>query len=213
MNHLRNETKISHNTPEIIEKSYDCQAGTAIEKINNEPIFKEYKNGLVSVLSGIIFDKPRTKTVTELGCGDGIMIKDLALKHPDLQFIGIDLSEERIKAAEEYCKNIDNIGFIKGNESNICSDITYTVHCLEPNGGSEEYLLKSIINNTSEYVILIEPSYELGNDKTKNNILTHKYIMNLEKAVKNTKMKFTHGFLGIGKDTNQNALTVIKVEK
>lgn len=52
-----------------------------------------------------------TKTVLDVGCADGTVTLALADMHPEINFVGIDLSEEFIKAAKEKIGERKNVSF------------------------------------------------------------------------------------------------------
>ena len=58
-------------------------------------------------------------------------------------------------------------------------DLVYTVHALEPNGGNEIALLKELYRVTGRYLVLFEPSYELGGEASRQHIKKHNYVRGL----------------------------------
>src|SRR5690606_36486858 len=56
-------------------------------------------------------------TLMDLGCGDGDMLKQIALYFKDrpisLNLIGVDLNGNAIKIATENCKDFSNISFLQ----------------------------------------------------------------------------------------------------
>tara|TARA_A100001015_G_scaffold229493_1_gene259508 strand:+ start:21 stop:521 length:501 start_codon:yes stop_codon:yes gene_type:complete len=57
------------------------------------------------------------KIILDLGCGDGRILREFALKYPDKKFVGFDLSEKNIEMAKEKY-SLDNISYILGNAVN-----------------------------------------------------------------------------------------------
>ena len=55
----------------------------------------------------IVFDSG--DIVVELGCGPGRLLRPLALKHPDVFFIGLDISSEMLKWAGSNCLGLTNV--------------------------------------------------------------------------------------------------------
>ncbi len=70
----------------IIDK---IEANSYFDKIHKrlqEPIIKKYKR----LLSNYI-DIYQPKTVLEIGCGKGYLLREFAMKYPNIQFIGMDM--------------------------------------------------------------------------------------------------------------------------
>ncbi len=66
---------------------------------------------------------PNKGTVVDLGCGSGALLIGLAELFPELEFIGVDLSDEMLKTAQERVseRNLKNISLIKENFTAIRS--------------------------------------------------------------------------------------------
>ncbi|OGW75342.1 MAG: hypothetical protein A2Z72_08445 [Omnitrophica bacterium RBG_13_46_9] len=54
----------------------------------------------------------------DAGCGNGYDLRLMALKYPDVNFVGLDISDG-IYNAKKNCEGIDNIQFIKGSLLNL----------------------------------------------------------------------------------------------
>ena len=65
-------------------------------------------------------------------------------------------------------------------------DIVYTNQAIEPSRGLEKEILSELFRVTKNYLILIEPSYELANDEARKRIDDMGYIRDLEKIAKET---------------------------
>ena len=90
-------------------------------------------------------------------------------------------------------------------------DLVYTVHAIEPNTTTAEEIIKELYRVTRKYLVLIEPSYELGNDATKENIDKHKYIKNLEGIVKGLGYKIVkYNLMPVTDCKNQAAMMIIE---
>jgi SAM-dependent methyltransferase len=48
------------------------------------------------------------KTVLSVGCGPGVFLREMAEIHPDAEFVGVDLSAERIHDAEARLRGVPN---------------------------------------------------------------------------------------------------------
>ena len=59
-------------------------------------------------------------------------------------------------------------------------DIVFTSHSLEPNGGKEQEALQELYRVSREYLVLLEPAYELtGNETAKERMRQNGYVTNL----------------------------------
>jgi len=48
------------------------------------------------------------KAVLSVGCGPGVFLREMAALHPEAEFVGVDLSEERIHDAEARLRGVPN---------------------------------------------------------------------------------------------------------
>lgn len=49
------------------------------------------------------------KSVLSVGCGPGVFLRELAASHPDVQFVGVDVSAARIYEAELRLRGLGNV--------------------------------------------------------------------------------------------------------
>jgi uncharacterized protein YbaR (Trm112 family) len=61
-------------------------------------------------------------------------------------------------------------------------DLVWTSHALEPNGGREREGLAELARVSRRWVVLFEPSYELGGEGTRAHVEKHGYIRGLPAA-------------------------------
>jgi ubiquinone/menaquinone biosynthesis C-methylase UbiE len=108
------------------------------------------------------------------------------MKKKPLKVFGFDISWSRVKFAkklvEEY--NMKNVNLFTANLFEIplldnSIDIVYTSHSLEPNGGKEKQALKELFRIAKNYIVLLEPSYELASTDARERMINHGYITNL----------------------------------
>ena len=91
-------------------------------------------------------------------------------------------------------------------------DIVYTSHSLEPNGGYEEELLKELYRITNNYLILLEPAYDLANDTAKARMKKHGYVTTLHETAKKLGYKIlVHELYGVHSNPlNPTGLIIIE---
>ena len=166
--YLKNIDNRTTNTLEDILISYDFQAGSYNKTyIDNLEIYQMYHESIARILNCYI--PCNSYTLCEAGVGEGTTFLSILKR---LQIIpkmayGFDISWSRIEEGLKFDKQRNNgeseeikkrlfVGDIFdmpfGDDS---IDIVYTVHALEPNGGSEESLLKELYRVASKYVILL----------------------------------------------------------
>lgn len=177
------------NSVEDIMISYDFQAGTYVKGYNeNRKQSDNYVNPLADVIGLLACKKEK---IFEAGVGEATTLVPL-LNKLDIDFSwigGLDISYSRIKVAQNFAKtNLKlknkDINLFVGDMFNIplqdnSMDIVYTSHALEPNGGHETELLKELYRITNEYLVLLEPAYELANDESRNRMKQHGYVTEL----------------------------------
>lgn len=180
------KTESSLTTQEIIEISYDMQAGSYIESLKQADFLKhnqDYTAEIARIISSL--DSPQS--ILEAGVGDGItlsgVLKNLNLSIPSF---GFDISWSRIKICQQWFhqNTINNYRLCTGDLLNIpfldnSIDIVFSSHSIEPNGGFEEAILKELYRVTGNYLILIEPAYEFADNDAKKRMDHYGYCKNL----------------------------------
>ena len=78
--------------PEGIE---DPQVARAYDRISRMPQFQALRRIIVSKLS----ERPPCGVLADIGCGPGLLTALVALRYPELKVLGIDTSQEMVKAA------------------------------------------------------------------------------------------------------------------
>lgn len=232
MEYLREKNKVDCNTTKAILASYDQQAGSYIANLESDEIKTNYhvnfqksamvhKDFIYKFCSEIVerIKDLKFNTVLDAGTGESTSMNVLSdlLKNPDLKFYGFDVSASRIKTAKEYAKkkNFNPILFT-ADMNNIplkdnSFDLVYTIQAIEPNTNNELNIVRELFRVCRKYLVMIEPSYELGNQETKVHIEQHKYIKNLKQAVDTLDGKLLkYELLPIGSYENQQAIYIIE---
>jgi SAM-dependent methyltransferase len=181
------------NTTEDILISYDFQAGTYTDQYENNPVLRrdlnDFSRHLASILDGI----GGYKSILEIGIGEATIFGTTIplLNVPPQKYYGFDISWSRIKYAKRFLKKngLENTDLFTGDlfdaplkDNSI--DVVFTAHSLEPNGGREREALQELYRITNKYLILIEPAYELADDKAKERMLANGYVTNLYSTAK-----------------------------
>ena len=127
-------------------------------------------------------------SILEVGVGEATTLCNVVsrLKRAPREVLGFDLSWSRIAFALRYAREFPAIHprFFTGDlfaiplpDSSV--DIVYTAHSLEPNHGREKQALEELYRITRKWLVLCEPSYELGGEATRRHIEKNGYVRNL----------------------------------
>ena len=92
-------------------------------------------------------------------------------------------------------------------------DIVYTRQSIEPNGGHEVEILKELYRITKEYLILIEPAYDLADEKAKKYMEHHGYVRNLYASAKELGFKIIEWDLYGISENPLNPVGIMIIEK
>ena len=215
---LRKELNIDHNTPEIIEISYDMQTGSYTEAMKNEAMAK-HKAEYSAEIANVILSLCEPKSILEAGVGEATTLSGVikSLNKPTKSY-GFDLSWSRVAYAKEWLlsQGVTNTTLCTGDLFNMpfidnAIDIVYTSHSIEPNGGNEEAILKELYRVTNKYLILLEPGYELSNEEIRQRMDSHGYCKNLPAIAKSLGYDVLKHqlFSSSANPLNPTALTVI----
>jgi SAM-dependent methyltransferase len=219
--YLRKVSNEESNSWEDILISYDFQAGSYVDNYyENKEIIDDYCSEIGEVVNRLELDQANNYLICEAGVGEATTLTNVSKVISD-KFIkyGFDLSWSRIAVANKFVKEqgINDINLVVGDLFNApylddSFDIVYTSLTIEPNGGREEEALKQLYRITRQYLILLEPSYELASEEGKNRMVKHGYIRNLYSKAQELGLEILEYrlFDVITNPLNPTALMVIK---
>jgi SAM-dependent methyltransferase len=194
----RNENSIE-NTPEIIELSYDIQAGSYIRDLEK---YSEIINLYVVEMAKIISDRmPNSGVLLDVGSGELTTLSLLinSLKNKPIKVFAFDISWSRISKGlifakktlgkdfvvlDAFCADADSIPL-----PDKCVDFTVTSHSLEPNGPYLSKLLHEMFRVTRKNLFLFEPYYEINSKLGQDRMDKHGYVKKISETVKNLGAK------------------------
>jgi len=141
------------------------------------------------ILSRIIAST-RIKTYLEVGCGNGAMLMMLSTMHPDVHFVGIELTEQGVVSAKKIqsLRNLPagmmefipetikdasafkRVTFMQGNAATLPFeknkfDLVSTTLALEQMKAIQKRVLKEISRVSKNYVSLLEPFPDFNQTK------------------------------------------------
>ncbi len=216
---LREELDVEHNTDEIIEISYDLQAGSYTDAQKNDDVAQRKRNYCAEIVK-TIQSLCAPGSLLEAGVGEATTYSGVLLGlEKSIPSYAFDLSWSRVAYARRW---LENAGI---RDATLCTgsllhlpyadnsiDVVYTSHSIEPNGGYEEAILKELHRVAMRYVILLEPGYELASDEARRRMDAHGYCKNLagtSESLGYTVIEHTL-FPVTSNPLNPTALTIIK---
>lgn len=212
---LESETS---NSLRAILVSYDMQAGSYVEYLS-DPNHMDFVDNYTKAIARIL-DQMNCHSVLEAGVGEATTLTNVAMRMDTMPnaVLGFDLSWSRIAYAKEYAKSKNvNASLFVGNllEIPILSDsvdVVYTSHSIEPNRGKEKEIMSELYRIARRYLVLLEPSNELGSEQTKKRIEEHKYCKDLYQHAKELNLIVTEYrlFEYTSNPSNQTALMVVE---
>jgi ubiquinone/menaquinone biosynthesis C-methylase UbiE len=173
------------NTLDAILVSYDLQAGSYTRTLET-PAYASFMERFSTAVAALM-DGFAPESILEAGVGEASTFVNvlLRMKRRPVRCAGFDLSWSRALYARKYArKSSVQADLAVGNLMSIPSadasfDVVYTSDAVEPNHGRELDILKELYRVARRYVVLLEPSYELGSEETRAHIREHGYCRNL----------------------------------
>lgn len=180
----------ARNSSDAVLISYDLQSGSyrrALEDPEHRERIERYWGGVARVLD----DYP-TASMLEAGCGEATTLLPVLsrLQAPPRRVAAFDLAWSRIAHARAHARDFADVAppelFVGDLFAmpirDAAFDLVWTSHALEPNGGREREALAALARVAREWIVLLEPSYELGSAGTREHIEEHGYVRGLPAA-------------------------------
>ena len=233
--YFREQNKTNVNDTNAILYSYDFQAGSYTQEYLNEEVIDglftiDGKKVSMTEKQWMVLQSQylaeelaalQPKNVLEVGIGEATRTCNIILNMDDaVQFSGLELSLSRLFYASKFADyNKVKINLAMGNMFSMpyldnSFDVVLLIHCLESNTGREREALKEFLRVTNKYLVMLEPSYELGNEETRQHIKELCYIDNLQKTINELGLNVIKNELfKVSTYSNNAAITIIKKEK
>lgn len=217
---FREEFGTQRNTTGAIQLAYDLQTGSYIDRLRWDPEHGARLEGYTDkMLAYLAPHEP--DSILEAGVGEATVLCPLVNKLPrrPSRVAGFDLSWSRAAYARRYAAGFGGLQpeFYTGDLFRIPAvddayDLVYTSHAIEPNHPREREALRELHRVTRRWLVLFEPSYELGGELTRKNVEEHGYCRNLPGIARDLGFDVvTHELLDfIHTPRNRTAVLVIR---
>lgn len=191
---LKRKADIDYNTEEIIEFSYDLQAGSYVDfAMKNENLVQIFCKECAPIIKKHISN---CSSIADVGTGELTTLSHVLLELAFNKTVyAFDISWSRLSHGRKFAQSVldknmlNNLKIFSAEMSAIpimdsAIDLVLTFHALEPNGGNEKKLLSELFRIAKNKVILFEPSYELNSQEGRNRMDKLGYIRNLPDVIK-----------------------------
>ena len=216
---LKGLSKTDCNTEDMIETAYDLQSGSYIRNLSDPEKYQHKLNYGRSIAEEVLsLTKPIS--ILEAGVGEGTTFSFVlaGLNNPSLEAHGFDISWSRIASCRHWLQknghtkvflsvaSLLNLPYLDNS-----FDVVYTSHTIEPNGGNEKNILQELYRVTSQYLVLLEPGYELASDEAQRRMEQHGYCKGLVDSAESLGMRVLKHelFPHTANPLNPTAITVI----
>jgi uncharacterized protein YbaR (Trm112 family) len=198
--------------------SYDLQAGSYVRILQEQPGIAAYVERYTTALAAIL-DRYSPRSVMEAGVGEATTLANVLrhMRRAPTRALGFDIAWSRVAVAREYAAGVGvSADLFAGDLTAIpiqdsAVEVVYTSHSIEPNRGREKQILGELYRVTRRYLVLLEPSNELGTDGTRRHIEEHKYCLDLGRHARELGFDVIEHrlFEHVRNPANQTALIVI----
>ncbi len=184
MQFLRERESRQGNSLESILVSYDLQAGSYVQRMadpKQAAFVEEFTGAIARILDGYA-----PLSVMEAGVGEATTLAHV-VRHMErpVHALGFDVSWSRVAVARQYAAACGTSpALFLGDLCQIpveddAVEAVYTSYSIEPNRGREKQILAELFRVARRYLVLIEPSNELGGEVTRRHIEEHQYCRDL----------------------------------
>lgn len=185
---LKNRKVQGLSDADIIEISYDLQAGSYVDAYEADPSFL---NVYTDEMAELVYEyRQAGDFILDAGCGELTVSTLLANKlgMPIRDYFAFDVSWSRLQKGKEFYRQFmnstDQMNLFVAEMKKIplptkSIDILVTNHALEPNGADLDTLLDELIRVTQKKLILFEPCYENNSDEGRARMDKFGYIKGL----------------------------------
>ncbi len=218
---LRDRAGTSQNSEEMIQLSYDLQAGSYVDLLEKTPA---YQAGLASHTRGVaryLAACGPLHSLLEAGTGETTTLQGVVASLPAVPAVihGVDISWSRLKVGSRWFRARGGPAHTVFSTASMTHlpfadnsfDVVFTNHAIEPNGGREEELLAELHRVASRYLVVCEPAYELTTPEIRRRMDSHGYCRDLPGHARRMGLSVVkhEALAGCMHATNPTAVTVI----
>ncbi|HYF33895.1 MAG TPA: class I SAM-dependent methyltransferase [Prosthecobacter sp.] len=195
---LRNHTGSETNSEDIIQTSYDLQAGSYVAMLEKDPQLDVGLTAHAHSVARQLAECGKIGSLLEAGVGEGTTLIGVVEGLPEVPAIvhGIDISWSRLKVARKWFQKHGGPAHAEFAVASITHlpyadnsfDVVLTNHAIEPNGGREKELLAELYRVCSRYLIVCEPAYELTTPEIQRRMDSHGYCRDLPRHARELGM-------------------------
>lgn len=220
------------NSMQAVLCAYDYQAGSYRENYYSNEVVRDiyrYEGKPIDLTHGDytrlaakkmaeVMNKLEFTTMLEVGIGEATTICDiLSCLKEEKQAWGIELSLSRLLYAQKFSEEkhahinmaVGDMFALPFEDESV--DLVFTYYCIDAHRGKEKQAIEEMLRVSKKYLILVEPSYELGNEETRKRIDEQCYIKNLEDTLEQIDVDIIeHRLFDIFTYNNNAAITVLK---
>jgi len=192
--HLRRQLGTRLNTEQLVETSYDMQAGSYVTYVEQNPeACKPYQAEVARLLNSFI---AAGDSVVDVGTGEMTTLAPVAQVsyHKVSHAYALDISLSRLLVGRQYVRDMlpTSVGgkiqpvvasLFRTPFADNSIDLLWTSHALEPNGGRELEALVELSRVCRKRLVLFEPSYENNSDAGRHRMDRLGYIRDIPGAV------------------------------
>jgi ubiquinone/menaquinone biosynthesis C-methylase UbiE len=195
IDHLKAKLGEKYNTDQLVETSYDMQAGSYVAYVQRHSEFEAaYQGELAQILRPLISPGD---SIIDVGTGEMTTLAPVAAACYDnvSKAYAVDISLSRLIVGRDYLRDKLTPGLrerifpvastlfrLPFADSSL--DVVWTSHALEPNGGREYDAIAELARVTRKYLVLFEPSYERNSPQGKERMDRLGYVKNLEATIR-----------------------------
>jgi hypothetical protein len=219
---LREAEGIAQNSRDAILLAYDLQSGSYTRALD-DPIYREKHERYTAALARIL-DPLGAESMLEAGVGEATTLCNTVAKFArrPTTIAGFDLSWSRIDCAQRFAAGFPSFqpqlcagDLFRIPAADAAFDIVFTSHAVEPNHGREREALHELHRVARRWLVLFEPSYELGSEATRRRMEHHGYCRGLPALAQELGMKvIAHRLLDFTyHPENQTAVLIIQKDE
>ena len=218
--HLREARQLDVNDERAVMVAYDLQAGSYVERLAKEPAIAEQHRASAAAFAKL-FDDLGVGSLLDAGTGEATMLASILgqMRKPPAQVQGFDISFSRLLVGQAWLggQGFPAARLFAGSLTQVpvladAFDTVFTNHALEPNRGREKEIVAELYRVCRRYLILREPSWELGDEATRRHIEQHRYIKGLPEVMAELGLDVVEHrrFEGDVNAANRSALTIVR---